>query len=350
MDTAHSKTPWTRLSLVGIALSAIVGVILLAFLWPAVTAEPRDIPLAMAGPEAQVTQMEAGVATQSPDLFAFSNVADRDAAVHLIETREAYGAIVLAPSPEILVSSAANGAIAGMLGKLSPVLAANLTKAMAAQGHAPTSPVMVPVTDIVPLSTSDPTGAILAASAFPLVLGGVIGGVVISLGIIGIWRRLTAILVLAVVGGFAIAGIMQGWFGGFQGNYLVNVGVIALSLLAIGGVTVGLSALLGRGGLGLSAVLFVLIANPISGAAVPLEFIVRPWGAIGQWFPPSAAGTLFRNESYFPSADSLMPWLILLGWAVAALLLIALAGLKDRSTTEKPTSGSVPSGEAVTAP
>ncbi|HMM83257.1 MAG TPA: hypothetical protein PJ998_08775 [Terrimesophilobacter sp.] len=347
MNATLAKTPWARLSVMGVALAAIVGVILLAFLWPAVTAEPKSIPLAMAGPDAQVTQFESGIAAQSPDLFAFSTVSDRDAAVQLIQTRQVYGAIVLAPSPEILVSSAANAAIAGMLGKFSPELAANLTKAMAAQGHAPSTPITVPVTDVVPLVSADPNGVILSASTFPLVLGGLIGGVVISLVVVGLWRRLTAILVLAVVGGFTIAGILQGWFGGLQGNYLVNVGVIALALLAIGGTTIGFAALLGRGGLGLAAVVFVLFANPISGATLPPEFIVRPWGAIGQWFPPGAAGNLLRNESYFPSADSLLPWLILFGWAVLAVLLISVASRTHQSAAGEPTPSASHGGPAT---
>jgi hypothetical protein len=332
MNTAPAKTPWAHLGVMGVALAAIVGVILLSFLWPSITASPKDIPLALAGPEAQTAPFAEGMAAESPDRFAFTTVADRDAALQLIESRQVYGAIVLAPSPEILVSTAANTAIAGQLGTVAPVLAANLTKAMTAAGHPPAAPITVPVTDVVPLASTDANGVILSASTFPLVLGGVIGGVVITLVVVGMWRRLTALLVLAVAGGFGIAGMMQGWFGGLQGNYLVNVGIILLSLIAIGGTTIGLASLLGRPGFALSAILFVLFANPLSGATVPLEFIVAPWGAVGQWFPPGAAGTLLRNESYFPSADSLTPWLVLLAWAVLALVLITLAGMKKPST------------------
>lgn len=76
--------------------------------------------------------------------------------------------------------------------------------------------------------------------------------------------------------------------------------------------------------------LFLFIANPISAAAQPVEFLTAPWGAIGQWFPPGAAATLLRELSYFPRADTLFPWLVLAGWAVLGLLLSTLGHYRDR--------------------
>ncbi|WP_090712459.1 hypothetical protein [Mycetocola miduiensis] len=65
----------------------------------------------------------------------------------------------------------------------------------------------------------------------------------------------------------------------------MNAGAIALSLLAIAAPMVGLSALFGRPGLAIGAVLFVLVANPIASAALPLHFLPEPWGAIGASTP-----------------------------------------------------------------
>ena len=67
--------------------------------------------------------------------------------------------------------------------------------------------------------------------------------------------------------------------------------------------------------------LFLLIANPISSAAQPKEFLPEPWGAIGQWFPPGAGATLIRNLSYFPHANSMFPWFVLSLWALVGILL-----------------------------
>lgn len=59
----------------------------------------------------------------------------------------------------------------------------------------------VVVTDVVPRSSDDPTGGGLTAAAFPLVLGGILGGVLISLLVVEVGRRLLALVVYAIAAG-----------------------------------------------------------------------------------------------------------------------------------------------------
>ncbi|HXR43348.1 MAG TPA: ABC transporter permease, partial [Pseudolysinimonas sp.] len=207
------------------------------------------------------------------------------------------------------------------------VLQAQLQQAVAARLPAgATAPrVTVSVTDVVPLVAADPRGAGLAAAAFPLVLGGMLGGIGITLVLVGALRRLVALGVYVVIAGIAVAAVMQGWFGVLQGPYVLNAAVVALSLLAIGAPIVGFAALVGTRGVAIGPILFLLIANPMSSATQPIEFLPAPWGAIGQWFPPGAGATLVRDSSYFPDADTLFPWLVLACWAAAGVIL-ALAG------------------------
>jgi hypothetical protein len=162
-----------------------------------------------------------------------------------------------------------------------------------------------------------------------MVLGGILGGALIAITIVGVWRRVAALGVHAVVSAAAITGVMQGWFGGLQGNYFVNAGAIALVLLGIGGTMLGLVAIIGTRGVAVGPVIFLLGANPISAAAVPLEFIASPWGAVGQWFPPGAGATLLRDLSYFPQADTTFPWLVLAGWAVLGLMLSVVGHFRN---------------------
>ena len=152
-----------------------------------------------------------------------------------------------------------------------------------------------------------------------------LGGVLISLLVAGSWRRLTAVAGYAVIGGLAIAGILQGWFGILQGDFWLNALAVGLSLFATAAFIVGMNALLGRAGIAVGAVLTVLVGNPISAAAQPLQFLVGPWGAVGQWFVPGASVTLLRDLSYFPDASSTFPWLVLLGWAAVGVVAM-LAG------------------------
>ena len=314
IPTPH--TPWTRSAGIAVALAAVVTIVVLAFLWPSVTANVRDIPIAVAGPSVQTAAIEAALNKQSPGTFAFTTVSDRAAAVKLIEERKDYGAIVLGAPPEVLTASAANPTIAQLLGEVAPKLQAKTT-------------------DVVPLASTDPRGSTIGASSFPMVLGGILGGAVIAVVVVGVWRRVLALGVYAIVGSAAITGVLQGWFGGLLNDYFVNAGAIALVLVGIGGTMLGLAALIGTPGIALGPVLFLLGANPISGAALPVEFYVSPWGAVGQWFPPGAGATLLRDLSYFPKADMALPWLVLTGWAVLGLLLSMLGHFRNAGAASR---------------
>jgi hypothetical protein len=327
--TAHAgpHSPWRRVIGIGVALAAVVALIVLAFSWPNITSEPKDVPLAIVGPDAQVQALEAALDERADGLFDVTTVDDRDAAVAAIERRDVYGAILLGPDAEVLTASAGSPIIAQQLTAFASVLQGQLQAAVAAQvpeGVAPPT-VTVTVTDVVPLAESDPRGTGLVSAAFPVVIGGMLGGILISIALVGAVRRLVALGVYVVIAGLSIAGIMQGWFGVLQGDYLLNAAVLAAGLLAIGAPIVGFAALVGRPGVALGPVLFLLIANPIASAAQPVEFLPEPWGAVGQWFPPGAGATLLRDASYFPAADTTFPWLVLAGWAAAGILL-ALVG------------------------
>jgi hypothetical protein len=303
-------TPWAHTARIGVGLAAIVTVIVIAFLWPSFTASAHDLPIVVAGPTAQTTAVEAALTKASPDTFTFTTVNDRAHAVTLIKERKDYGAIVLAAAPEVLTASAANPTVAQLLTELAPKL------------HATT-------TDVVPLAATDPRGSTVGASSFPMVLGGILGGALIAFVVVGVWRRAIALAIYAVVGSAAITGVLQGWFGGLLGNYFVNAGAIALVLLGIGGTMLGLVALVGRAGIAVGPVLFLLGANPISAAALPVEFLSSPWGAVGQWFPPGGGATLLRDLSYFPQADTAFPWLVLAGWAILGLLLSLMGHFRN---------------------
>ncbi|HEY4266963.1 MAG TPA: ABC transporter permease [Galbitalea sp.] len=326
-QTPH--TPWRHTARIGAALAAIITVVVIAFLWPSFTASPKNLPIAIAGPAAQTNAVEAALGKASPDTFAFTTVANRSQALTRIGQRKDYGAIVLGSSPEVLTASAANPAVAQLLAGLAPRLQAQRLAAAVAQ-HVPASAIgTVRTTDVAPLLATDPRGSTIGASSFPLILGGILGGVIIALTVVGVWRRYAALGIYAVAGSAAITGVLQGWFGGLAGDYFVNAGAIALVLLGIGGVMLGAAALVGRIGVAIGPILFLLGANPISAAALPLEFLASPWGAIGQWFPPGAGATLLRELSYFPKADMTFPWLVLAGWAVLGVVLGTLGHFRD---------------------
>lgn len=341
MSAPAPHTPWPKAVVIGLVGSAIVSLIVLAFLWPSMTSEPKDLPVDVVASEQAYTEFteHAGQAAQAQGTalpFEFHRVDTRDEAVDSIETREAYGAFVLPDAPgaalEVLTAKAANTQVATMLTSTAD----GMIGAQAAQvpADAPAEQRMAAleaaasgaqVTDVVPLSDDDPNGTGFALAALPLTIGGIIGGVVTSMALVGTWRRLTGVIVYAIVGSAALFGILDLWFNLTPGPFYLVWPTIALSLAATASVIVGLHSLLGPPGIGVGAILTMFIGNPLAGAQAPKEFLPGPFGEIGQLFVPGATGTLLRDVSYFPEASTLAPWLTLAAWTAAGLLLIMFA-------------------------
>ncbi|WP_426625708.1 ABC transporter permease [Leifsonia sp. McL0607] len=327
-------TPWLQSAVLGVLLSAVVCVVVLAFSWPSATLNPQNLPVAITGPAQAVDQVKSTLDEQADGAFDLIVVPDRASAVDKIQSRDAYGAIVLGTTPEVLTASAAGAATNQLMTQLHTQLqtmAQAQAAAAAKAAGAPTVPtVTIPLTDIVPLVSTDSRGVGLTIAALPLVLGGMIGGIAITFAVSGAWRRVLALFSYSIAGGLAIAGILQGWFGFLGGSYWANAGAFGLTLLAMGATIVGFASLIGRIGVAVGPVLFMLIGNPISGAQFPKEFLPVPWGAIGQYLPPGAGISLLRNTSYFHDANSAFPILVLCAWAVLGLVLIVVGHFRDQ--------------------
>jgi len=299
----------------GALAGVMVALVALAFLWPVATAEPRDLPIGVVGgelPGAGSLPVEA------------TPYADRDDAVAAIEEREIYGALVLGgQAPEAVVASAGGTAAVAVLQGVGTQLAA-------------TQGVSLTTTDVVPLSPDDPNGAGLNAMGFPLVLGGIVGGVVISLLVAGVARRLLALATYAVAGGLLVALVTGPVLGILSGNLALEALVIAVAMLGTSSTVVGLNALVGAPGIGIGAVITMLIGNPISGASVPYQFIAGPWGAIGQYFVPGAGSSLIREVEYFPEASTLHEWLVLLAWGVVGVAFSMIGHFRSSTPVDLP--------------
>ncbi|WP_158693100.1 hypothetical protein [Streptomyces viridochromogenes] len=61
----------------------------------------------------------------------------------------------------------------------------------------------------------------------------------------------------------------------------------------------GLAALIGKAGIGVGALLIVLIGNPFSGAASAPELLPAPMGLIGQWLPPASPAVADGRRTAF---------------------------------------------------
>ncbi|KND36259.1 ABC transporter permease [Streptomyces acidiscabies] len=294
----------------------LAALALWAFAWPATRMAPRDLPLGVAGPSAAVTQVE-GQLWEHKGAFEIHRYADEAAARAAIEDRDVYGAVVVTPDgTELLTASAA-----------SPVVAQLLQQAV---------PVGTKTVDVVAAPATDPRGAALTASVLPLAMAGMAAGAVVT--VLGLAGRpaIAALLGSAALAGAVVAGIADSWLGVLTGGWWAEAGTLALATLAVSAAVAGVSALLGRAGIGLVSAVVMLLGNPFSGASSAPQMLPAPVGTIGQWLPPGAGATLLRSVSFFDGAASLGPALTLAWWAAIGLGAVLLgSALKGRTAAEE---------------
>ncbi|GAA2445885.1 ABC transporter permease [Streptomyces macrosporus] len=318
--------------LVAVLVPVIAALALWAFAWPAARLAPRDLPVGVAGPAAAAASLEKDLAARD-GAFEVRRHADEAAAREAIEEHEIYGALVVSDGgPKLLTASAA-----------SPVVAQLLREAVAGQAPPGTE---VRVTDVVAAPPSDPRGTAFGASLLPLSLAGVATGVLVwRLGLRGPYAP-AALLGAAVLTGAVAVALGHGLLDVLAGDRWAEAGTLALLTLAIGSTVAGLGALLGPAGVGLGALVVVLLGNPFSGVASAPELLPEPVGPLGQWLPPGAGGTMLRSVTYFAGHGAAGPALVLTLWSVLGLTAVALgrrrAAAGSTGTAAGPARGASP--------
>ncbi len=358
------RSSWIKVISTSLLASLLVALVILAFTWPTKTMEAKNLPVSIAGPEVTVSQFEQSLKDKGIETFELKQASSREEAEQQIKQRETYGAIVFTEgaAPEVLTAPAANTAATQMLNGVATQLNAQIQqKALTAKTEALTQAVQaggeqgaqaaaqleqmkaqaeqasamaVKTTAVVPLSDSDTSGSGIAISAFPLVIGGILGGSFSALRVNGTWRRFVTAILYAVIGGALTALILNVWFGLIPGDFATLWAAFGATYLATASFIVGVSALSSPlAGLGLGAVVTMFIGNPISGASMPSVFLPGAWGQIGQMLVPGASSTLLRSIAYFPEVATSGQWLVLGSWIAFGLLAGVIGwALKERRT------------------
>ena len=362
--SAPERSSWLKVISTSVLASLLVALVVLAFTWPTKTMETKNLPVSIAGPEVTVSQFEQSLKDQGIETFDLKQASSREEAEQQIKQRETYGAIIFTEgaAPEVLTAPAANAAATQMLNGVATQLNAQIQqKALAAKTEALTQAVQaggeqgaqaaarleqmkvqaeqasamaVKTTAVVPLRESDSSGTGLAIAAFPLVIGGILGGSFSALRVNGTWRRFATATLYAVIGGALTALILSTWFGFIPGDFATLWAAFGATYLATASFMIGMGALLvPSAGLGLSAVVTMFIGNPISGATMPSVFLPGAWGQIGQMLVPGASSTLLRSIAYFPEVSTSDQWLVLGSWIAFGLLAGVIGwALKKRRT------------------
>ncbi|MFF5477718.1 ABC transporter permease [Streptomyces sp. NPDC012935] len=310
--SGHGPTGARLAFMVAAALAVVQLVVVIAFAWPGARSGPHDVPIVVAGQGQAATAVSGHLEKGEPGAFDITRLADEAAAREAILDRDAYAAVVADPAgPKVLVSTAASGAVSTAFTQM----AGEIEK----QSGRP-----VTVEDVRAAPEKDPRGAAFASSMLPLVLTGMIGGILITLKIPRLRNRLVAASTFAVVAGLCTTAVVHGWIGAFDGNYFAEAAVVALIVFTISTTVAGLGTALGHPGLGLGVVTVLLLGNPLSGVATAPEMLPEPWGALGQLLPPGAGATLLRSTSFFDGTGGGGALAVLLSWAAVGLGLLFL--------------------------
>lgn len=360
------RSSWLKVITTSVLSSLVVALIVLAFTWPTKTMEAKNLPVSIAGPEVTVSQFEQSLKDQGIETFDLKQASSRKEAEQQIKQRETYGAIIFTEgaAPEVLTAPAANAAATQMLNGVATQLNAQIQqKALAAKTEALTQAVQtggeqgaqaaaqleqmkvqaeqasamaVKTTVVVPLSENDSSGSGIAISAFPLVIGGILGGSFSVLRVNGTWRRFATATLYSVIGGALTALILNVWFGIIPGDFATLWAAFGATYLATAFFIVGVGALSSPLiGLAVGAVITMFIGNPISGASMPSAFLPGAWGQIGQMMVPGASSTLLRSIAYFPEAATSGQWLVLGSWIAFGLLTGVIGwAVKERRTAK----------------
>ncbi|GAB3400704.1 ABC transporter permease [Flindersiella endophytica] len=312
-EPGHRRPPTTLIGIIVVPL--LVAVALTLFAWPAANLEPRNLPIGIAGPAQAVGSVEQGLTAKAgSDAFDVHTYPDEAAARSAIQDREIYGAISVGPSGvTLLTASAASPVVAQLLQQAGTQLAAANPSAPAPK-----------VVDVVPTDPDDPRGVVLGAALFPLLLAGLVGAFMLGTRTRPGLGQAGALIAIAGLAGLVVIGIAQGWLGAFGGDWWVNAGAFALTILAIAAGVAGLGAVFGLPGLLAGAALMALVGNPFSGLTSAPEMLPTWVGVTGQYLPPGAGGTLVRSTAFFDGAGADRPLLVLACWALAGLALVVV--------------------------
>lgn len=275
----------------------VMALALVAFTWPSGRLAPRDLPVGVVGPA------PAAVATgQGYHLHRYATAA---AARGAIRDRRVYGAFA---GGQTFIATAASPAVAQRLRHASPADT---------------------VTDLAPGTRHDAQAVTVASMSLPISVLGIFLGALSALTATRKRDQLLALLGGGVIAGLLASLVTKTWLGAIPGSWLLLAGSVALAVLAVGTLVVGLIARLGPPGIGVAAVLTMLVGNAWSGASAAPELLPAPASFIGRLLPAGAFGQLARSVGWFDGAGAAAHVAVLLGWQAVGLALILRSAPKQ---------------------
>jgi hypothetical protein len=317
-STAHSGAR-ARMEMLGppvigalLLLIALLGLIGTAIRDP----RPHDIPVGLVGPTPAVQQISTAFGTNAPGAFQFTAYGSEAEARAALDSRTVDGVLVLGSPPRLIVAGAAGDAATG-------VITAALTNVFKAQD------VTLEVEVVHPFAAGDAHGLVLFFVVVAIIVSALVAQALLF-GIAsdaGFGPRLIVAVAFAVLGGLAAMGTAEWIAGDYGSGFWTAVGFVMLAALSVGTVVAGCARLLGPPGLGLAALVVVLLDLVTSGGPVGSQLLPDFYRSLAPWMPAGQLYSALRGALYFDGAGLTNPLLVLSGWLVGGLVLMLLGEL-----------------------
>lgn len=313
------KAPASTILGISTLIPLVVTLLLTVFAWPVVNTAPNKLPLGLVTSSTMQKRLPQLLERARPGAFDFKSYASEKEARKAILEREVYGALLIDPAKpddfKVLTASAGSPAVAQLIGAIGGQVGTLLS---ASGFGTPTTE------DLVPATTDDPRQAALIGGVLPLVISGIISGLLLTTKLRRGGERIAAVLLIALLTGFAMTSIVQFGFKTIQGSYLTNSLVASLAVAAVVALATGLASSLGTRGLGVAGATLLLVSNPFSALSSAPEMLPGIWGSIGQLLPLGAFGHALRSVAFFDSHGAGGPLWVLLLWVTFGSSLILL--------------------------
>lgn len=276
--------------------------------------KPHGLPIGIVGTPAVADAARAELARAAPGAFEVHTYRSLTSARTGVLHRSVYGAFQPIPSPVLLVATAASPPVAALLERTFASVAGRSRRPLA-------------VNDLVPLPSSDSSGATSYSAILSLIIVGLAGTSVVFIltrhrpeGV-----RVVLTVILGVGAGLITALVTDVLVGAFHDHFFQVWGVTTLFVLAIGLPIAAFQVIFGIAGTAIGAVLFLVIGNPASGGSSAPQLLPGFWRTLSQLLPPGAAVTSMRDVVYFNGHGSSQALIVLAVYAVlgAAVAMIA---------------------------
>jgi hypothetical protein len=307
-----------------LVLLALIGLIGSAIRDP----KPHDISVGLVGPAAATDQLAAAFGSNAPGTFRFTTYGSEDAARAAIDARSVDGVLVLGQPPRLIVAGAAGDSV----GAVMIAAFGNVFKAQGASLADET---------VHPFAPGDAHGLILFFVVVAMLISTLVTQALLGTerGAAGLVTRLGIAVVYALIAAPVAMGAAAWLANGYGPGFWASTALVALASAAVGTVVAGSVRLLGVPGLGLSALVVVLLGLVSSGGPVGSQMLPDFYRWLAPWMPAGELYSGLRSALFFDGAALSLPLAVLTGWllgGLALMLLGELAAARRRSLPAAP--------------